>query len=278
VARAIITMLLVLAGCSKEDAFHVEHFAQQDGHEVCLNEPLIFRFSHQIDRSTITVETARISSDQGEVARGRWVVKGRELRFLPRLPLEPDCSDSGLSPGRTYTVHLTGHPAYCAVTSIEGFHLEASRRYTFGTIPYQDEKLAMFVDPEPETSLKIIEVGGGLFPDLDLDGIVLEAGSALELVFSKPLFPEKVYDSEAMIDMVFQKGALIPERVPLKLMTRILNKKPRGAVIAIEPEMGFQKDARYNLWLETLDFKDFGGRSLETPGHISIDCTGGSPP
>jgi len=271
-------LLLLPAACGKPDVFHVESFAQSEGSDIRLNEPLLFRFSHEIDRSSIGARTARIVNERGEEARGRWVVLGRELRFLPRLPLEPDCEDAGLSPGQRYTVHLTGYPAYCAVLSIKGTRLVNTSAYAFRTVSWQDDRLAMFEDPEPEAGLKLIEVGGIPYSKLGSEGVFVEAGTALELVFSEPLFPHAIHCSRAKILMIYRQGGTAVDQAQLALTSRILDKGPRGAVVVIEPEGGFQKATRYNLFLEMLDYTDFGGRPLETHGHITIDCSGGSTP
>jgi hypothetical protein len=104
------------------------------------------------------------------------------------------------------------------------------------------------------------------------------SGTALELVFSEPLFPPAIQCSRAKILRIYRQGGMAVDQAQMALTSRILDKAPRGAVVAIQPEGGFQKATRYNLFLEMLDYKDFGGRPLETHGHITIDCSGGSTP
>jgi hypothetical protein len=134
----------------------------------------------------------------------------------------------------------------------------------------------MFVDPEPETGPRIVSVGGEAFPRQEFRGASVEPDSALELVFSEPLFPASVFGGSGEIQVIYRRDGLIVDQAPLPVVSRILDKEPRGAVVALEPEGGFRKGLQYILSVKGLGFTDFGGRIPETAARISIDCTGGS--
>ena len=101
-------------GCSRAEGasppLELLTFKQSGAADVCLNELLAFNFSEELDRSSVTPQSVRISDPSGAAARGRLQVDGARLTFEPELPLAADLSDGGLRPGTRYTVELGGFP------------------------------------------------------------------------------------------------------------------------------------------------------------------------
>jgi len=96
---------------------------------VNLNSPLELTFTTDVDPTTVSQDSIRIFTttttvefpDPGAPAVGEFVVVGAVVRFLPRIPEEPDLSDAGLRIGFTYAIQVPSSPAVIEpVRTIEG--------------------------------------------------------------------------------------------------------------------------------------------------------------
>lgn len=270
---------MLLVSCEDREPFHLVTFDQNGQSRVRLNEPLLFRFSDEIDRTSI--RDVRIKDEQDRRAEGIWTVQGRDLCFMPRYPTALDCSDSGFKPGGKYIVEIAGFPLYCAVRSTRGGHLKKRYTLTFQTVPEDADEWDRYVDPEPDTGPRLLAVGDVPFEDVHLAGIKIRAGESLALTFSEPIYPPSVARSRARLHLMGGEGALTGDPVTLELVSRIVTVPDgKGAVIRVEPRGGFQEGNSYKLWRDAIDFTDFGGNTVETASfsYISIDCLGDSPP
>ncbi len=261
------------SGCGEKESFSIVRFLQEGRADVRLNERLILRFSNEVDRSSVTADTVVLRDDRGMMARGTWSVRGREVYFLPALPVKPDCSDVGIAPGRNYTVRVSGFPGYCALRSTKGVHLAKSAIFSFHAISESKDRLASFVDPKPESGPLIVKVNGAPVAELKPEGIEVQPGSALELTFSEPLFPISVFESQGKLIRIDKEIGVDLELDALPYLARITAGEPRGAVIVLEPRGGFLAGRQYKLMPEFLDFTDFGGKGVErNMSFISIIC------
>lgn len=94
------------------------------GAPLRLNDDVILEFTAPIDPSTLTRDAvALVDEDTGSVARGRWIVDGRTLRFSPAAPRQANLLDGGLQPGATYELRLAGFPSVSGLRSADGHGL-----------------------------------------------------------------------------------------------------------------------------------------------------------
>src|SRR5688572_17312071 len=109
----LLAPLFLAAGCGGGEgarALRLLEFRQQDFDSVALNEELLFYFSSELDRSSITSDSVRVLDPWGREVAGTRSVRGDALSFLPDLPCASDLSDGGLQPEATYRVVLGGFP------------------------------------------------------------------------------------------------------------------------------------------------------------------------
>jgi hypothetical protein len=274
--RRIAVLLLLLPACSDPtSAFKLTEFAGSGASGFHLNEPVVFRFSREVDRSSISARTVAVVDEAMKPAQGSWIVKGRELIFAPRMPVACDGGDAGLKPGRTYTAKLEGFPSYSSVLSTDGDHLDRRYRRTFRTVPEECEGLERFVDLAPDSGPKLVSVQNRPVREIGWNGNIVEAGSPLLLEFSKPLYPPSVVLSRAQLNVVNQEGVVDREYDLIDLVCRIVEQEQDRSLVAVEPAGGFQAGTVYKLWRESLDFVDFGGKGIEADrfNYLSIDCT-----
>ena len=265
-------------GCGgKSPPLRLVSFAQEGRKDVRLNERIVLRFSLPLDRTSLSDASVRLRGGGGPAA-GRWRVWGRELSFSPRLPLRPDCADTGLRPGVEYTLLLRGFPSYRALRALSGRRLERTVRLRFRTkggdggeaVPGVEQ----FVDPVPGTGPELAAVGGVSMAELGAEGVKVAPGSSLRLTFSEPLYPPSLEGGRAKLYVVNAEGTVDPDLDVLPLEARLVRVPPEGCVVAVKPRGGFRAGKRYKLCLEDLGFTDFGGRPLErTRSYLDISCT-----
>src|SRR5262245_1568375 len=73
-------------------------FRQKDFDSVALNEELLFYFSSDLDRSSVTSDSVRILDGLGREVQGQRSVRGNTLTFQPDLPCASNLADGGLRP------------------------------------------------------------------------------------------------------------------------------------------------------------------------------------
>lgn len=189
---------------------------------VRLNEDLVFHFSGEVDRSSVTHDSVRVTSSDGTPARGRLVVNGTRVRFVPATVLAPDLSDGGYTPDTRYRVEIAGFPRPDCLRGLDGAPLAATYSFEFHTVavgagpafedpdPDRVRPLRLFPAPQPAP------FGG---PELHYeiapsDSIYLRCDEAL--------------DPATLIDGAF---ALRPRRGPeVALRTRLIENEPDAAL------------------------------------------------
>ena len=115
-----------------------------------LNEDLVFHFSGEIDRTSVTHDCVRVTDAQGRRARGRLDVDGPRVRFVPATVLAPDLSDGGYVPGATYQVEIAGFPRPDGLRGVDGAPLAATYRWRFRVVALTEEGRPYFEDRDPE--------------------------------------------------------------------------------------------------------------------------------
>ena len=118
---------------SAAPTFELLSFDQAGEADVALNETLVFHFSDELERASVTDESLRITDEAGRPARGRVRVEQARLTFDPELPRLPDLSDAGLLPGRYYSVVLAGFPRPDGLRSQAGTSLARTVVLAFRT-------------------------------------------------------------------------------------------------------------------------------------------------
>jgi hypothetical protein len=265
-------ILLTGTACNEKASFRLASFTQEGRRDVRLNERLIFTFTHEVDRSSLSHRAINIRDDSGHPVEGEWEVRGKELHFAPRLPRRADVADSGLSPGRHYSIEFSGFPDLSALRSTEGHLLDRGFSRSFSTVPGAGAPLDRFVDPAPEGGPLLVAVAGKSFHALDMVEVVgVAPGGELTLTFSEPIFPPSVLGGDSGLHLINLEGTVNPDSNPLRLECRY------GAdlqTVRIGPQGGFQAGRKYKLFRSYLAFTDFGGNPIEAKqfNYISIAC------
>ena len=176
--RAAVVAALVGA-CSPqppdEAPFELVAFRQSERF-VALNEELIFHFSLEIDRTSVTRETVRILDPSGADVAGDFQLRGSVLTFRPQLPRRADLTDGGLRPGLAYSVELIGYPRPDGLRARSGTVLRDSPRAGFRTVA-REGSAPLFADPFLQQPSALAPRRGRLGP---LDPIELAYGEALD--------------------------------------------------------------------------------------------------
>ncbi len=178
--RALLPPLLLLGGCDPSpaslDVLRLTAFAQDGDEGVFLNETLVFHFSGELDRSSVTRETVRISAPDGTPAAGELRVVGTQLHFLPDLPRAPGLFDGGLLPDAEYRVELLGFPLPDGLRGKGGEPLSACHRFRFATVarPLSDQPV-FDAWSEEIPILRVVDTALG-----PLDPILLEVAQPLD--------------------------------------------------------------------------------------------------
>lgn len=101
---------------------------------VALNQPLVYTFSDNVDPASVTPDTIQVVGSPSFTFESI-VVDGNLVAELPFIPNFDDYHDSGLAPGRQYSVFLPIFPAVDTVRSTSGHPLVKAGSFNFTTIP-----------------------------------------------------------------------------------------------------------------------------------------------
>lgn len=147
--------VLALAACRppSEPAAHVlvHRLTRPEASDaVRLNEDLVFHFSGEVDRTSVTADSVRILGADGRAARGRLVVEGARVRFQPASVLAADLSDGGYVPGAEYTVEIAGFPRPDCLRGVDGAPLASTYRWNFRVVDPATRPGACFEDRDPD--------------------------------------------------------------------------------------------------------------------------------
>ncbi len=234
-------------------------FRQKDFEGVALNEELLFFFSFDVDRSSVTSDSVRVLDDQGRAVAGIRSLRGNALSFLPELPCASDLGDGGLRPGGEYRVVLGGFPRPDGIRAVSGALLSASLVLGFRTAEIGGQN-PLFLDPFL-----------GPFPLLPLGkrsgSIELEDG-VLVLEYSEALDPSSVPGCRFELSR-FPPEAKEPQPIPVAV--RLIENRRNRALLLLEPigsaGVGGERlpPDTYYLHMPGRELRTLGGRTVE-PG------------
>ena len=256
--------LLFLAGTACEGGqggrvLGLLEFRQMDFDSVALNEELLFYFSSDLDRSSVTSDSVRILDSQGRVVPGHHSVRRNALSFLPDLPCAADLSDGGLRPGSEYRVVLGGFPRPDGIRAESGALLSASLVLSFRTAEIGGPS-PLFLDPFLGP-FALRPVGKRSNPIELEDGVLmLEYGEALD--------PSSVPGCRLELSR-FPPGASEPEPIPVTV--RLIENRRDRALLLLELDgtagsvHGRLPPDTYYLRMPGRELRTLGGRAVE-PG------------
>jgi hypothetical protein len=245
-------------GGQNERALELLEFRQMDFDSVALNEELQFYFSSDLDRSSVTADSARILDSQGRVVAGHRSVRGNTLTFVPDLPCAADLSDGGLRPGSEYRVVLGGFPRPDGIRAESGALLSASLVLSFRTAEIGGRS-PLFLDPFLGP-FALRPLGKRSNPIELEDGVlVLEYGEALD--------PSSVPGCRFELSR-FPPGTSEPQPIPVTV-NMFENRRDR-ALLLLEPSGDETCQERlppdtYYLRMPGRELRTLGGRAVE-PG------------
>ena len=238
-----LVLALSLFACGKHAprpmALVLEQVRPGDGRFLLLNEPIRLVFNAALDPLSVTGDSVSLLGERGQTAPGRWIVKGRELLFLPRPVLAPTLQDGGYSPGGEYVLRLRGFPHMNGLRSASGEPLTRTheRRFQVTTI---DGENAPFLDESPFRA-EPVRLGAllGRAP------VPVVEGEPLRLVCLEPLDPSTLDANQFWIDREVQRSeadeqgreALVTERERMysKVTARLVRNNPPGTRSQFEP-------------------------------------------
>jgi hypothetical protein len=207
---------------------------------VFLNEDLVFHFSADVDRASVTRDSVRIATRDGRPARGTLSVEGSRVRFAPAPVLARDLSDGGYLPGTEYVVELIGFPLPDGVRSVDGQPLARTRRWSFRSVDAR-EPLAQVVfedrDPDRVRPLRCWPPPAGVEARVEID-----PQGPLFLKCDEQIDPSTVLDG-ALLLVRSERGSR-PTRVSLR--ARVVENEPRPAV---RPPPASVRSAASEAWL-----------------------------
>ena len=250
---------LLIAGCGDDratEALRLLEFRQLDFDAVALNEELLFYFSSDLERSSVTDESVRVLDPEGREVRGEHSVRGNALSFRPALPKEPDLSDGGFRPGLRYQVRLGGFPRPDGLRSKSGAVLSASLLLNFKTVEVGQGPL--FLDPG-RGPFRLLPRGrqvGPMLVELEEGRIVLEHGEALDPT-SVPSAQFELVRFGTGLRETGERVPVVPVLVENHRDHAELVLEPRSA--AGEPLVGLPPGT-YFLTLLNRDLRTLGGR------------------
>ena len=212
---------------------------------VFLNEDLLFYFSAEIDRASVTSESVRIRTRDGQAARGTMTVEGELLKFMPAPVLAHDLKDGGYLPGTEYEVEIRGFPWLDGLRGVHGEPLDRTFHFAFHTVAVQEPRTEIvFVDAAPEKQRALT-----FFPPaLGGSELVYSIGSkdSIYLKCDKPLDPSSLAPDAFWL--VGTKNQRIPLRA--RLIENEAESRPRGKnrrAASVQLEAAWEREPRAAL-------------------------------
>ncbi len=228
-----------------------------DAGAVFLNEAIVFHFSEDLDRSSVTPSSVSITGPRGERARGALEVSGGRVSFVPAPVLSPDLDDGGFRPGRTYRAVLAGFPRPDGLRGESGAPLDRTLVWTFRTATAESPG-GLFVDRTPGSPLPLqLREGSQRIGPTD----------AIEIVGQEPVDPSTVAAEDFVLQPVI---AMRPEPElgqPIPLLALLRDNRERrfastdpGMRLDLRPVFPLEPGL-YQLRLDTARFglQDLGG-------------------
>jgi hypothetical protein len=213
----VLVSALISTSCSRAAAppralhHRLTRPANPDG--VFLNEDLVFYFSDDVDRTSVTRDSVRIMASDGTQAHGALSVDDAGVRFTPDPVLAADLSDGGYRPDTQYTVEIRGFPNPDGVRGAHGEPLESTYRWSFRTVRLTTPRTALLFDDVMQDQRPVLR----LFPPrnaLDSPPLVAPRDS-IYLSCNKPLDPSSVRDEDFVLRPLASSGSRVEVRARL---------------------------------------------------------------
>ena len=220
---ALLATCLCLAACEKPvekadpASMHLVLVRpEEDSVGVYLNEPLVFDFSHEVDRASVTARSLRIELTDGSPARGEFLVEGKRVTFEPAAVLSVDLRDGGYLPGLAYNVTLLGFPAPDGLRGVGGEPLKRTRSWSIRTVkdvawPRED---FVFADDSPDQCAPLFALRAKIAPN-----------EAILLGCKEPLDPSSLFAVDFEL-----RGPSDPESIPMNV--RLIRNEKAGSLSA----------------------------------------------
>lgn len=187
---------------------------------VFLNEDLVFYFSGEIDRSSVTRASVQIRAGSEE-ARGSLLVDAEKIRFVPAPVLAADLSDGGYRPDTEYTVFFAGFPHPDGLRGVHGEPLARSRIWKFRTVAADAPRSGfVFEDRQPDKLGLLRMVPALTGPQ---DEYLLGPQDAIYLACDKPIDPSTLHDDD------FELRSLTKDTPPIALRARLIENQTLAA-------------------------------------------------
>jgi hypothetical protein len=246
---------------------------------VFLNENLVFFFSAELDRASVTSESVRITSSDGRPARGKLSVEGRTLMFSPAPVLTAELTDGGYAPNTEYHIEIRGFPAVDGLRGLDGLPFERTLHFEFKTVEQGGGNL-MFVDNAPEKTRPL-----ALFPPpasaAESRYLVSADDAAIYLDSKKPIDPTTVKEDAFRLvsldgsksfplraRLIENENEAVRSRAPENVADPAAwEREPRAALIKLTPLTRLPLDPQRRTFHLRLPSsadapRDFSGHSL----------------
>ncbi len=238
----------------------MQAFRQEGQTGVFLNEPLVFHFDAELERSSVTPVSLRVVGPAGKEARGKLEVQGSKVLFVPDIPRSVDLADGGLLPGARYIVTLSGFPNPDGIRARSGAPLASTRIATFETITAGGGEAVVFVDDSPDRAEPLRVAAQELGP---LDPI--------EVLCAEPVDPRTLVSEDFVLWQAGSAndsgGEVVPEEIPLRASLRENSRD--GSLIELRPidsegRLRSLDVGEYQLYVgpEERHLRDFGGHLI----------------
>lgn len=227
---------------------------------VFLNEDLIFFFSAELDRASITQESVRIVARDSRPARGSLSVNGSALTFTPAPVLASDLSDGGYAPDTDYDVEIRGFPWVDGVRGTQGEMLQRTLHCSFRTASASaPSDNLVFVDPSPEKRKPL-----GFFPPVSgslINSYLMGPQDSIYLDCDKPIDPSTLRDTDFVLsgarEQVAVRARLLENEPEARIRPKnrfanslssdpaVWQREPRAALIELKP---VKKPLAHGFW------------------------------
>jgi hypothetical protein len=275
--RLFLRAFLVLCpgACAQPQAelppFELEGVSPKVLTGVYLNEPLVFSFSGELDRASVTRASVRLTTKDGRAARGERLVEKSQLRFLPDPVRAPDLGDGGFRPGETYVVELAGFPRPDGLRSKDGRPLRSTVRFELSTVVVDEPRGGgiVFLDRTTDQGLPMrFKAPTAEAPEIRAE-IRMGPTDPIVLEGEEPLDPSSVRAEDFVLrPNAPEKRGELAESIPLTAVLRDNRDKheypPRGTTLLhLVPQRPLAPGA-YLLTIDpgTLHLRDFSAHPV----------------
>lgn len=193
---ALAAALGSATGCGRDPqpapALQLLDMRPRERSNVYLNEHLVLHFSAELEGSSVTPQSFRITTSDGVPARGTRFVTGRELRFVPDPVRAPNLRDGGYLPDTGYRVELAGFPRADTLRGSDGACLQRTLRIDFHTVSADDRQGGLvFEDDSPDQGLGLSVLRTRPAPK-GLIQVSITPQGGLELEAEEPIDPSSL--------------------------------------------------------------------------------------